>query len=134
MVLTHGDLNGMNVLVDPANGEITGVVDWAEASFQPFGFALYALDNPLGSIGPDGWEYFDNAGYLRNEFWGTFKKLVGGLSESRMQSIQLARLAGLLIRYGTAYNRGFGRMVGVLDPSDASLRYLDALLSALGSG
>ncbi|KAI0407512.1 hypothetical protein F4802DRAFT_605639 [Xylaria palmicola] len=128
VVLTHGDLNEMNVLVDPINGEITGVVDWAEASFQPFGFALYALDNALGSMGPDGWKYFDNADYLRCEFWGAFSKLVGGLSESTMQSIRLARVAGLLIRYGTTYDRGFGRMVGVRDPSDVSLRYLDALL------
>jgi len=33
VVLTHGDLNEMNILVDPASGRITGVVDWAEASF-----------------------------------------------------------------------------------------------------
>jgi hypothetical protein len=134
VVLTHGDLNEMNILVDPASGKITGVVDWAEASFQPFGFALYALDNALGSMGPDGWEYFENADYLKDEFWSTFSRLVGGLSKSRMESIRLARVAGLLIRYGTAYNRGFGGMVGVRDPSDASLRYLDALLAfELGS-
>lgn len=129
VVLTHGDLNEMNILVDPASGKITGVVDWAEASFQPFGFALYALDNALGSMGPDGWEYFDHADYLRDEFWSSFSRLVGGLSESRMESIRLARVAGLLIRYGTAYHRGFGGMVGVRDPSGTSLRYLDALLA-----
>ncbi|KAK7409401.1 hypothetical protein QQX98_008410 [Neonectria punicea] len=28
VVLTHGDLNEMNILVDPASGKITGVVDW----------------------------------------------------------------------------------------------------------
>ncbi|KAK0617923.1 hypothetical protein B0T17DRAFT_618573 [Bombardia bombarda] len=134
VVLTHGDLNEMNILVDPASGRITGVVDWAEASFQPFGFALYALDNALGSMGPDGWEYFDNADRLRDEFWSTFGTLVGGLSESRMEFIRLARAAGLLIRYGTPYDRGrFGGLVGVRDPSDVSLRYLDVLLSAEGA-
>ncbi|KAM3518327.1 hypothetical protein MY4038_010123 [Beauveria bassiana] len=56
LVLTHGDLNEMNILVDPASGKITGVVDWAEASVQPFGFALYALDNTLGYMGPSGWK------------------------------------------------------------------------------
>ncbi|KAK1768717.1 hypothetical protein QBC33DRAFT_577188 [Phialemonium atrogriseum] len=116
VVLTHGDLNEMNILVDPASGKITGVVDWAEASFQPFGFALYALDNALGSMGPQVWEDFDNADSLRDEFWSTFSRLVGGLSESMMESIRLARVAGLLIRYR------------VRDPSGASLRYLDALL------
>ncbi|EQK99221.1 Protein kinase-like domain protein [Ophiocordyceps sinensis CO18] len=129
VVLTHGDLNEMNILVDHASGKITGVVDWAEASFQPFGFTLYALDNALGSMGPDGWEYFDNADYLRNEFWSTFSRLVGGLSKPVMESIRLARVAGLLIRYGTNYNKDFRGMIGVRDSSDASLRYLDALLS-----
>ena len=134
MVLTHGDLNEMNILVDPASGGITGVVDWAEASFQPFGFALYALDNALGSMGPNGWEYFANADHLRNEFWSTFCKLVGGVPEYIMESIRLARVAGLLIRYGTPYDKGrLGGMVGVRDPSDNSLRYLDALLSAEGA-
>jgi len=129
VVLTHGDLNEMNILVDPASGRITGVVDWAEASFYPFGFALYALDNALGGMGPNGWKYFLNSDYLRDELWSIFCKLVGGLSEERMESIRLARVAGLLIRYGTPYDRGrFGGMVGVRDPSDVSLRYLDALL------
>lgn len=108
VVLTHGNLNEMNILVDHTSGKITGVVDWAEASFQPFGFALYALDNALGSMGPDGWEYFDNAEFLWDEFWRTFIGLVGGLSASQMKSIRLARVAGLLIRYGTAYDRGIG--------------------------
>lgn len=107
-------------------------MDWAEASSQPFGFALYALDNTLGSMGPDGWEYFDNADYLRRKFWANFQKLVEGLPETQMQSIRLARAAGLLIRYGTVDHRGFGRMVGVRHPSDDSLHYLDSLLSTQG--
>jgi hypothetical protein len=47
MVLTHGDLNEKNILADPRTGKIRGIVDWAEASVQPFGFALYALDSLL---------------------------------------------------------------------------------------
>ncbi|KAF1950266.1 hypothetical protein CC80DRAFT_456045 [Byssothecium circinans] len=49
VVLTHGDFNEVNILVDPDSGEITGVVDWPDASILPFGFALYALENALGS-------------------------------------------------------------------------------------
>ncbi|EHK20834.1 uncharacterized protein TRIVIDRAFT_138728, partial [Trichoderma virens Gv29-8] len=48
LVITHGDLNEMNILIDPETGEITGIVDWAEAGMLPFGFALYALDHLLG--------------------------------------------------------------------------------------
>ncbi|KAH6630543.1 hypothetical protein B0J18DRAFT_421463 [Chaetomium sp. MPI-SDFR-AT-0129] len=129
VVLTHGDLNEMNILADPLTGKITGVVDWAEASFQPFGFALYSLDNCLGNMGPDGWEYFDNADQLRKGFWDTFEKLVGRLSESVMESIRLARVAGLFIRYGIAYEERSGGMVGNRDES-----YLDALLLGKGTG
>lgn len=128
VVLTHGDLNEMNILVEPESGEITGVVDWAEASFQPFGFALYALDNALGGMGPDGWKYYDNTEYLRGEFWGTFCGLAGGLSEGVLERIRLARVAGLLIRYGTPYESGLGGMIGVRSSTGGSLRYLDALL------
>lgn len=81
VVLTHGNLNETNNLVDPISGEITGVIDIAEASFLPFGFALYALDNTLGDMGREGWKYFDNADSLRDEFWRAFDGLVGGLSE-----------------------------------------------------
>ncbi|KAK4145000.1 uncharacterized protein C8A04DRAFT_27248 [Dichotomopilus funicola] len=111
VVLTHGDLNEMNILVDPVTGKITSVVDWAEASFLPFGFALYALDNCLGNMGENGWEYFDNADQLRKGFWDTFDRLVGGLSESVMESIRLARVAGLFIRYGIAYEERSGGMM-----------------------
>lgn len=132
VVLTHGDLNEMNILADPGSGGITGVVDWAEASFQPFGFALYALDNALGSMGPDGWEFFENADYLRAEFWSAFGRLVGGLSEDTLGAIRLARMAGLLVRYGTPDDSGLGGMLGVRDSAGDSLWYLDALLDRDG--
>lgn len=75
VVLIHGNLNEINILVDPASGRITGVVDRAGASFQPFGFALYELDNnALGSVGPNGREYLDNADYLRDRFGSTFQR------------------------------------------------------------
>lgn len=129
LVLTHGDLNEMNILVDPTIGNITGVIDWAEASILPFGFSLYALDNTLGYMGPTGWSYYENAKVLRDAFWAEFYSLVGDLSTDIVSYIQVARIAGILIRYGTNYDRGFGKIVGVRDSSDASLRYLDALLS-----
>lgn len=135
VVLTHGDLNEMNILVDPASGKITGVVDWAEANFHPFGFALYALNGCLGTRSSHGWGVFEDADRLRDEFWVTFRDLVGKLSEPVMKSIPLARVAGLPIRYGTSY-RELGEMIGVRDRSDeSSLKYLDALLAdEMGSG
>ena len=45
LVLTHGDHCEMNILVDPEDGNIMGIVDWAEARTLPFGFTLYGFEN-----------------------------------------------------------------------------------------
>ncbi len=128
MVLTHSDLNEMNTLVDPSSGEITGVVDWPGATILPFGFTLYVLENALGSMGSSGWKWFDNADHLRDTFWRAFGEQTG-LSEPQTSLVQLAGKAGILIRYGTAYDSGFpAGMIGVRDPNAEDFRYLDALL------
>lgn len=127
MVLTHSDLNEMNILVDPCSGKITGVVDWPGASIQPFGFTLYALENALGSMGSNGWRWFDDVDNLRGAFWRAFREQTG-LSEPQTRLVKLAAKAGILIRYGTAYDSGFSGMIGVRDPDDEDFRYLDALV------
>lgn len=53
-VLSYGDLNGMNLLVNPKTGNIIGIVDWAKSRILPFGFALYGLKNFLGRIDSEG--------------------------------------------------------------------------------
>jgi len=113
MVLTHSDLNVMNILVDPNSGDITGIVGWSGSSILPFGFTLYTLENALGIMGRHGWQWFDNADYLRGEFWHVFRQLAGSLSTSKERLINFAGKAGILIRYGTAYDSGFTGMIGV---------------------
>ncbi|KAF2963271.1 hypothetical protein GQX73_g10289 [Xylaria multiplex] len=127
MALTHSDLNEMNILVDVRSGNITGVVDWTDASMQPFGFTLYALENALGSMGPNGWKWFDNVDELRAAFWSSFREQTG-VYEPQTKLIKLAGKAGILIRYGTAYDREFPGMIGVRDPNTEDFRYLDALI------
>ncbi|KAH8193586.1 hypothetical protein TruAng_012250 [Truncatella angustata] len=94
MVITHGDLSEMNILVHPETGTITGIIDWAEAAFLPFGFALYALDSILGHLTLDGWIFHNGAHILRNEFWAVFHDQVPDLSQQDMENIRLARLTG----------------------------------------
>ncbi|KAI1979099.1 hypothetical protein LOZ53_000367 [Ophidiomyces ophidiicola] len=53
-VLTHGDLNARNTLVMPVTGQISGLVDWAEASILPFGMGLYGLKIMLGNMDSQG--------------------------------------------------------------------------------
>lgn len=113
LVVTHGDLSEMNILADPKTGEITGIIDWAEASIQPFGFALYALDNIIGYLTPGGWVFHNNAGLLRDEFWRLFSEMVGGVSQRDMELIRLARLAGLFLRYGLPHKPGRQGVLGV---------------------
>ncbi|KAF1976062.1 hypothetical protein BU23DRAFT_457171 [Bimuria novae-zelandiae CBS 107.79] len=127
LVLTHSDLNEMNILVDPDSGEITGVVDWTGASILPFGFALYALESVLGSMGSSGWIWFDNVDDLRDTFWKAFREQTG-LSNPQTRLIKLAGKAGILVRYGTAYDSGLPGMIGVRDPNAEDFAYLDALL------
>ncbi len=89
VVLTHADFNEMNILINPSSGEITGVVDWSSASIQPFGFALYALENALGIMRNDGWKWYGNADDLRVAFWRAFREQTG-LPEPRLKLLQLA--------------------------------------------
>ncbi|KAF1977857.1 hypothetical protein BU23DRAFT_577801 [Bimuria novae-zelandiae CBS 107.79] len=121
------DLNEMNILVDPDSGEITVVVDWTGASILPFGFALYALESALGSMGSSGWIWFDNVDDLRDTFWKAFREQTG-LSNLQTRLIKLAGKAGILIRYGTAYDSGLSGMIGVRDSNTEDFTYLDALL------
>ena len=39
-------------------GQITGIIDWAEAEVLPFGLALYGLENLLGYMGTGRMELF----------------------------------------------------------------------------
>lgn len=128
LVLTHGDLSEENILANPETGEITGIVDWAEASIQPFGFSLYALDNILGYQDlKQGWVFHSTAELLRDEFWKKFsEQVVGGVSQADMELIRLARLAGLFLRYGlqnTPGREGEFRLGG-----DTSMQILGALV------
>ncbi|KAJ4362653.1 hypothetical protein N0V95_001361 [Ascochyta clinopodiicola] len=52
VVLNHGDLIPSNILVRKETWEITGLVDWAEAEFLPFGTCLYGLEHLLGFFQP----------------------------------------------------------------------------------
>ncbi|KAK3996028.1 hypothetical protein QBC44DRAFT_304818 [Cladorrhinum sp. PSN332] len=47
-VLTHGDLVPSNILIDPETGEITGLIDWAEGEYLPFGMGFVGLEEILG--------------------------------------------------------------------------------------
>ena len=97
-VLTHQDLSGMNILVDPDSGHITGVVEWVDATIEPFGMALWGLESVLGCSGPNGWSYFGSdpsyshfgcdPSRSRALFWRTFLREIA----ERSQFLLIVRL------------------------------------------
>lgn len=129
LVLNHPDLNGMNVLMNPETGNITGIVDWGEASILPFGFALYGLENLLGWMDSKGWHYLDHHLELESLFWKMFREEATNFSDADMDLIRAARMAGLFYRYGIVFDvKGVVQSVRV--DRDGTLGYLDVLCTA----
>ena len=107
----------MNILVDPDTGHITGVVDWADATIEPFGMALWGLESVLGCSGPNGWSYFDsdpsnphfgcNPSRSRTLFWKTLlREIECTISYEGRHAINEFRTLGILLRYGFRWENG----------------------------
>lgn len=138
--LTHGDLVPGNVMVDvdgvdcdadghgdaalgtfPAAGDrngvrLTGLIDWAEAEYLPFGVGLYGLEELLGaSSGGSGrsgsrypprestFAYLPEAAQLRRIFWQELCAAIPelGTDAALRARVEDARLLGLLLWYVT---------------------------------
>lgn len=107
-VLTHSDLSNTNILVNSDSGHLTGVVDWADASIEPFGIALWGLESILGCSGPQGWAYYGNdVSHSRALFRMVLLTEIGGaISDETRRAIEEVRTLGLLLRYGFSWEDG----------------------------
>lgn len=132
VVLNHGDLIPSNVLVDEDTWEVTGVVDWAEAEYLPFGTCLYGLELLLGHLTPipssptqshdlaaagtsPSFTYVENASGLRNAFWRCLIEAVPEIG-SRQEDVRTMRDMGVLLWYGYAWDDGaINRVVNEAD-------------------
>jgi DNA excision repair protein ERCC-4 len=126
MVLSHGNLSDLNIFVDPKTGGITGIADWEGAKVCPFGISLWGLEHVLGSMSPDGWRYHKNHRELRQKFWRTFEDAVGGLSDDEREAIEVARMAGLYLRYGFNWEE---EGIDPVEEGTSSFMYLNAYCS-----
>ncbi|KAK4247763.1 hypothetical protein C7999DRAFT_31840 [Corynascus novoguineensis] len=161
--LTHGDFIGAgNVLVSLGDGEdgdeiedndqrgdkdasggrkgqltLTGLVDWAEGEWLPFGVGLYGLEEVLGrtvtveETGERRFEYLPDAERLRAVFWEELAREVPALapgSELR-ERVEKARVLGLLLWYGIAFDDGALNRVAQPGRDDEELQKLDLFLS-----
>lgn len=115
-VMTHGDLVPVNILVDPRRGEISGLIDWAEAEYLPFGTGLYGLEEVLSHAAslpeeePHGrkrWAYYSDVTLLRELFWSELFGMVPELREGGvMDTVRLAGQMGVLLWCGIAFDDG----------------------------
>lgn len=98
----------MNILVDPDSGRLTGIVDWADASIEPFGIALWGFESVLGCSGPKGWSYFErDSSHSRSLFRRVFLAEIGEpLSAQICRAIDELRTLGVLLRYGFSWETG----------------------------
>lgn len=136
VVLNHGDLIPSNILVNEETWQITGLVDWAEAEYLPFGTCLYGLEHLLGFLQAPSQElssptfvYYDNAAHLRELFWATINGLVPELG-GRQGEVRVMRDLGVLLWHGYAWDEGtIDRVVDEVN-DDEELAKLRAFLSA----
>lgn len=121
--MNHGDLIPSNILIDEDTWEITGLVDWAEAEYLPFGTCLYGFEHFLGfltefSLAPSSndetssipgiaptFTYFDDETRLRDLFWKCLFEAVPDI-QTRQEDVTMMRDLGVLLWYGYAWDDG----------------------------
>ncbi|KAL6706049.1 hypothetical protein ACN47E_006151 [Coniothyrium glycines] len=108
VVLNHGDMIPSNILVDEETWTITGLVDWAEAEYLPFGTCLYGLESLLGYLDQTStpeFVYYDDTERWREVFWSHLLNTLPALRKRR-RDIEVMRDLGVLLWYGIAWDDG----------------------------
>ena len=106
-VLTHKDLSNLNILVDEYSGNITGIVDWTDATVEPFGMALWGVDSVINCGGGSDNYFEDDSSHTRSLFRETFlKEIKTPLSNRTLRAMEHLRSLGVLLRYGFKWEDG----------------------------
>ncbi|KAI1421415.1 hypothetical protein F5Y12DRAFT_787496 [Xylaria sp. FL1777] len=108
-VFTHGDFLAANIMVNPHSGKLTGLLDWAEAEWLPFGIGMYGLEELLGEDNQSGrFVYYPEAPHLRDTFWNELMLLIPELArDSKTVSlVKKAQILGVLLWHGIAFDDG----------------------------
>lgn len=132
--LTHGDLLPGNMMVDAKTGHLTGLIDWAEVEWLPFGMALYGVEEVLGEDMPSaagGFEYYDDHEELRQLFWDEFLASVRRDGEEiQLREAEAARKLGILLWRGIAFDDGKMDRVVESGRDDSEIHKLRLFLEA----
>ncbi len=129
-VFSHGDLLPANVMVDPRSGRISGLLDWAEAEYLPFGVGIYGLEELLGEERDGRFVYYPEAKCLRGLFWRELLAAIPGLSRDprRVILVKKAQILGILLWHGIAFDDGRLDRVVEEGKDDAEIQRLDTFL------
>lgn len=110
IVLAHKDFGDFNILVDSETCHLLGVIDWAEASLEPFGINLYAAENLMTKFHlRNGAVRYPRYEILYERFWDVLGKEIGraefigsggDATTNVIETIQSAMLLGLLLSNG----------------------------------
>lgn len=108
VVLNHGDLLPSNILVDQESWRLTGLVDWAEAEYLPFGMTLYGIEHLLGFMDDQrSFIYYDRVNETQNVFWERLRNEVPDLvNRDVWHVVMLSREIGILLWHGIAWDEG----------------------------
>ncbi|KAI0406582.1 hypothetical protein F4802DRAFT_85642 [Xylaria palmicola] len=130
-VFTHGDFLAANIMVSPITGELTGLLDWAEAEWLPFGIGMYGLEELLGEDNRDGqFVYYPEARHLRNVFWRQLMLLTPELAHDSksVALVKKAQILGILLWHGIAFDNGNLNRVVQEGSDDREIQRLAAFL------
>ncbi|KAF2158685.1 hypothetical protein M409DRAFT_71530 [Zasmidium cellare ATCC 36951] len=131
VVLNHGDLLPSNIMVDRGSWRLTGLVDWAEAEYLPFGMSLYGIEHLLGGFDHERqrFVYYDRANELRDAFWDRLRAEIPELRDQDIwKAVILSRTIGILLWHGIAWDEGrLDRVVDYVNDRE-ELAYLESFL------
>ncbi|KAI2630761.1 hypothetical protein GGR54DRAFT_168848 [Hypoxylon sp. NC1633] len=128
--LSHGDFLPSNIIVSPRTGQLSGLIDWTEAEFLPFGIGMYGLQELLGEERDGHFVYYPEAKHLRNVFW---RQLLSNLPElshdiKRVSLVRKAQILGILLWHGIAFDNGKLDRAVEEGKDDGEIERLDAFL------
>ena len=98
-VLTHNDFRENNLIVHAQTYHLLGVIDWREATIEPFGVNLYSMQLLMGRFHlRDGVIRYDDYDALHSKFWEVLEKETSGWNgdDTNRRSVELAMVLGLL--------------------------------------
>lgn len=129
LVLTHIDFAEVNIMVDPSDGHLTGVLDFDGARVEAFGMCLFGVyESFFGEMQDGRWSFFDQPVIqdsqepgnpprtvretLQAAFWDTlWDAMPPGMTRQDLEeSVTVALEVGIINRY---FNKN-----GDIDPDD----------------